>query len=183
MANVVAVALFVVGFVVVFSSLLIWTACMLPRPVARAQSQLESHPWRSLIVGFAVLATGLGVYFVALSFRSRLVEQLGYLFDRLAESTGTFRITGDAGTVAHNLLYLVLTPFLIALVIGGAAFATLFARRVDVSGTGPIKGLIGGAFAMSAAMFVPLIGWFILTPIMASMAAGAGLVALVTRDR
>lgn len=182
MANVLASALAVVGVIIMLTSLLTWTAYMLPRPVARAQRRIETHPWQSFFVGIVVLAVGFGVYVVALSFRAKLREKLEYFLEHLFQFAGVSRFNGDAGTLAHDLLYLVLIPFLFALVIGGASFATLFARRVDVLGKRPLACLVGGAFAMSTSMFVPLVGWFIFSPIITAMAAGAGMVSIFTRD-
>lgn len=183
MANVLAWAFFVVGVIVMLSCLLVWTAYMLPRPVTRAQRQLELHPWQSFFAGLVVLAIAGGTYFLALSMRAKLREQLEILLDMMARYAGVARYAGDAGTVAHELLYVSIIPFAIALVIGGAAFARLFAQRADASAVRPIASVVGGAFALSAALFLPLVGWFVLLPIVAAMSAGAGMLSLLARDR
>ncbi len=182
MADVLACAFFVVGFVVMLTSLLVWTAYMLPRPVTRAQRQIDNHPWQSFFVGLAVLAAAGGTFGMALSFRAKLREQLEVLFENLAKFAGIFRYAGDAGTVAHELLYITIIPFLIALVIGGAAFARTFAQRADVAGNRPLASLVGGAFALSVSIFLPLVGWFVFLPIVSAMSAGAGMMSLLTRD-
>lgn len=182
MANVLAGAFAVIGVIVMLTSLLTWTAYMLPRPVSRAQRQIESHPWQSFFVGLAVLAIAGATYFLALSMRAKLREQLETLLDMLARFAGVARYAGDAGTVAHELLYISLIPFIIAIVIGSAAFARTFAQRADAAGHRPVASLVSGAFVFSASMFLPLIGWFVFLPIVAAMSAGAGMLSLLSRD-
>lgn len=183
MANVLAGAFAVVGVIVMLSSLLVWTAYMLPRQVTRARSLLEIHPWQSFFAGLVVLAIAGGTYFLALSMRTKLRLQLESMLDSMARFAGVARYAGDAGTMAHDLLYLVIIPFAIAIIIGGAAFAQTFAQRVDVAGKRPLASLIGGAFAMSASIFLPLVGWFVFLPIVAAMSAGAGMMSLFAGDR
>jgi len=183
MANVLAGAFAVIGVIIMLSSLLVWTAYMLPRPVSRAQHHLETNPWQSFFAGLVVLAVAGGTYFLALSMRAKLREQLETLLDTLARFAGVARYAGDAGTMAHELLYLSLIPFAIAIIIGGAAFAGMFAERADPSGNRPVASLVGGAFAFSASMFLPLVGWFVFLPIVATMSAGAGMLSLLSRDR
>lgn len=182
MANVLAGAFAVVGVIIMLSSLLVWTAYMLPRPVSRAQYQLETSPWQSFFAGLVVLAIAAGTFFLALSMRAKLREQLETLIDVLTRFAGIARYAGDAGTVAHNLLYLSIIPFAIAIIIGGAAFAQTFARRADTEGNRPVASLVGGAFVISASMFLPLVGWFVFLPIVAAMSAGAGMLSLLARD-
>lgn len=183
MANVLAGALAVVGVIIMLSSLLVWTAYMLPRPVSRAQTLVEAHPWQSFFAGLFMLAVAAGTYFVALSFRKLLTAQLEALLETLTKFAGVARYTGDAGTVAHQLLYLSIIPFAIAIVIGGAAFARIFAQRADTAGNRPVASLVGGAFLLSTSMFLPLVGWFVFLPIVAAMSAGAGMLSLLARNR
>lgn len=183
MANVLARAFAVVGVIIMLTSLLVWTAYMLPRPVTRAQRHLETHPWQSFFAGLAVLAVAGGTYFLALSMRAKLRAQLEVLLEMLTKFAGVYRYNGDAGTVAHELLYLSIIPFAIAIIIGGAAFARIFAQRADAAGNRPVASLVGGAFVYSASMFLPLVGWFVYLPIVAAMSAGAGMLSLLARDR
>ncbi len=183
MANVLAGAFAVVGVIIMLSSLLVWTAYMLPRPVSRAQRYLETQPWQSFFAGLVVLAVAAATFFLALSMRAKLREQLEGLLDALARYAGVARYAGDAGTVAHELLYLSIIPFAIALIIGGAAFARMFAQRADAPGNRPVASLVGGAFALSTSLFLPLVGWFVFLPIVAAMSAGAGMLSLLARDR
>ncbi len=182
MANVLAAALAVVGVMIMLTSLLTWTAYMLPRPVARAQRQIETHPWQSFFVGLVVLVAATGTFYLALSIRPKIREQLEPLFEMLARNASLARYVGDTGTVAHQLLYISLIPFLIALVIGAAAFARTFAQRADAAERRPVASLVGGAFLLSCSMFLPLVGWFVFLPIVAAMSAGAGLLSLLSRD-
>lgn len=183
MANVFANAFAVIGVVIMLSSLLVWTAYILPRPVSRALQRLETNPWQSFFAGLVVLAMAGATFYLALSMRAKLREQLETLFDVLTKYAGVARTNGDAGTLAHELLYITIIPFVIALVIGGAAFARLFAQRADAAGNRPVASLVGGAFVLSAAIFLPLVGWFVFLPIVAAMSAGAGMLSLVARDR
>jgi hypothetical protein len=183
MANVWASALAVIGVIVMLSSLLVWTAYMLPRPVSRAQRHLETQPWQSFFAGLVVWAVAAATFFLALSQRAELRAKLETLLDTLAKFAGVARYVGDAGTVAHDLLYLTIIPFAIALVIGGAAFARTFAQRIDERGTRQAASVVGGAFTLSASLFLPLIGWFVFLPIVAAMSAGAGMMSLLTRQR
>jgi hypothetical protein len=75
-----------------------------------------------------------------------------------------------------------LIPFTIALVIGAAAFALAFARRADAAAQWPVASLVGGAFLLSCAMFLPLVGWFVFLPIIAAMSAGAGFLSFLAHD-
>ena len=182
MANVLAGALAVVGVVIMLTCLLTWTVYMLPRPVARAQRRIETQPWQSFFVGLAVLIAAAGTFYIALSFRPKIREQLEPLFDSLARNASVGRYAGDTGTVAHELLYLTLIPFVIAVVIGAAAFARTFAQRADAAGQRPVASTIGGAFLLSCSMFLPLIGWFVFLPAVAAMSAGSGMLSLLSRD-
>jgi hypothetical protein len=182
MANVLAGALAVVGVVVMLTCLLTWTAFMLPRPVARAQRQIETHPWQSFFVGLVVLVAAAGTFYLGLTLRPKIRELLEPLFEMLFKNASVARYAGDTGTAAHQLLYISLIPFLIALVIGAAAFARTFAQRADASRQRPVASLVGGAFLLSCSMFFPLIGWFVLLPIVTAISAGAGLLSLLSRD-
>ena len=183
MANVLASAFAVIGVIVMLSSLLVWTVYMLPRPVTRAQQHLETQPWQSFFAGLVVLAIAAGTFFLALSMRAKLRAQLELVMDTLTNFAGVARYSGDAGTVAHELLYLTIIPFVIAIVIGGAAFARTIAQRIDTAGNRPVASIVGGAFALSASLFLPLVGWFVFLPIVAAMAAGAGMLSLLGRKR
>lgn len=183
MANVLAVALAVVGIMILLTSLLTWTAYMLPRPVARAQRQIENHPWQSFFVGLFVLAAAAGTFYLALSFRPKIRAQLEPILEMLTRNASLARYAGDAGTLAHQLLYLCLIPFIIALIIGASAFARAFAQRADATGQRPVASLVGGAFLFSCSMlFLPFIGLFMFLPVVAAMPAGAGLLSLLSRD-
>lgn len=183
MANVLASAFAVIGVIVMLSSLLVWTAYMLPRPVTRAQHHLETQPWQSFFAGLVVLAIAAGTFFLALSMRAKLREQLELFLDTLTKFAGVARYAGDAGTMAHELLYVTIIPFAIAIIIGAAAFSRSFAQRIDTTGNRPVASVVGGAFVLSASMFLPLVGWFVFLPIVAAMAAGAGMLSLLGRNR
>jgi len=182
MANVWASALAVVGIVIMLTSLLTWTAYMLPRPVARAQRRIENHPWQSFFVGLAVIGVGAVAFYLALTIRPMISSHLDVLLEMLTKFAGVARYTGDSITLGRYVIYISIIPFAIAIIIGSAAFARLFAQRADSLGDRPVSSLVGGAFVYSTSMFLPLVGWFVFLPIVAAMSAGAGMLSLLSRE-
>lgn len=182
MANVTAVTNFVVGFVIMHASLLVWIAIMAPGTVHRARQRLETRPIASLLWGLgvfsAMLLTGSGL----LLLRMQCIGLVSGVLQHLSEWLAVNRLSHDSYMVTHGLGWLLMAPFMICWAFGGAAFAELFASRIRrfTDNEHSVRALVGGAFCTSAAGFLPLVGWFAFLPLVGLMSIGAGTCALLS---
>ena len=157
MANVLTVVWLVIAYVVASTSIMVWTALMLPNPVERAQYRLEQRPVASFFIGAAV-------WFVTILFASALLKEGRH---------GLLQLMG----------WLIAIPTLAASVIGGGAWAQLLGNRIrpKLQSEAQIPALVGGALCTALSGFVPIIGWVVFFPIVSFMAVGAGVVGLLSR--
>jgi hypothetical protein len=183
MANVLSIALTVVGCLVLHAALLVWTALVLPRPVERARQRIESHPIRCFFVGLATLAATLPLMFLFFKFRDPLVVWTDNALQSLSDTLHVTRFYNDAWRLANALLWPLLAPAMTALILGGSAFAQLFAIRARplMRDDRPLTGLAWGALCTASGYLVPFAGWFVFAPIVGLISIGAGLQALLSR--
>jgi len=166
MATVYSVTFAVLGLVVMYSSLLVWTALILPAPVGRARARLESKP-----VGYAGFLLLRNPWMVALD-------------DGLQQAAGSLQFTrfyNDAFILANCAAWPLAAPAMVGWIIGGAAFAQLFANRARalMHDDRPLLALALGAITESFAFFLPPVGWFVFLPVVTLMSIGAGLLAIL----
>lgn len=180
MASVSAVTYFVIGFIVIHASLLVWVRVLLPGTVSRARSRLEAAPLRSLFWGMAVFAASILFVCLLLAFRMRGIQYAAELLAKFSSSLDVNRLPNDAYVVTHVLGWMLLGPVMAAWIFGGAAFAEIFAERLgrQVGRDLPIAGFVAGAFCTSAGAFLPFVGWFVFLPLVGLMSIGAGAWAL-----
>lgn len=181
MANVAAVTYFVVGFVIMHASLLVWIAIMLPGTVHRARQRLETRPVVSLLWGLGVVSVMLLMASGLLLVRMQCIGVVSGILQHLSEWLTVNRVAHDSYLVTHCLGWLLMAPFMIGWACGGAAFAELFASRIRrlTGEQHSVRALVGGAFCTSAAGFLPLAGWFAFLPLVGLMSMGAGTWALL----
>jgi hypothetical protein len=176
MANVYSLAFSVIGIVVMHSCLLVWTAIVIPHPVERARQRLESSPWLSLVVGigcsalFAVVAGGFMLV------RPQGVRWVSDGLEVLSEICYFTRFYNDGWIITNLIMWVLATPLLAAFIVGGAGFAQLFAERARtmVATNRPLLALSYGAICTSVSYFLPVVGWFVVLPLVGLISIGAG---------
>ena len=149
----------VIGYVLTQTSLLVWAGLMFPNPVERARARALAKPGASAVSGFFVWLFSLVLGFAMLR----------------EGNPGPIQFAG----------WIVLSPMLIASIIGLAGVAQVVSSRLQERSEriGGVSGLVGGAFCMTLAFFVPIIGWFVVWPVTAWIAIGAGMHALLARPK
>jgi hypothetical protein len=131
--------------------LLAWTL-LLPAFVLRARGRIATMPWRCGFTGVAVLVPA-SLFLVVL-----------------------FNLPGGLGQVAG---WVGVGVGLAAMSLGGAALATLMSERMQpVHGPTP-GGLVRAAVALELALIAPIIGWFVLLPLVAILTLGATTLAFL----
>ena len=181
MASVNAVTYFVIGFVVIHVSLLLWVKVVLPKTVDRTRRYLESSPFGSLFWGLAALVVAAGFACILLWFRMWCVKYAADLLAMLSTSLNVNRVPNDAYMIAQVIVWMLLGPVMAAWILGGAAFAEVFAARFQrqYASEARIRSFLIGAFCVSAGAFLPFVGWFVFLPIVGVMSIGAGARSLV----
>ncbi len=184
MASVLSIVFAVIGAIVLHAGLLVWTALVLPRPVERARQRLESRPIKSFVVGLATLGAFLAMACLFFLFRGTLMIGMDNTLQFLYDTLHVTRFYNDAWIFANAILWLLMSPVMAAGILGGAAFAQLFAIRARplMRDDRPLMGLTWGAICTAAGYFVPFVGWYLYLPIVGLISIGAGLQALVSRD-
>lgn len=147
----------VIGYVLMQTSIQVWTALMLPNPVERARQRIVRKPYASFFVGLAFwgASVALGVNLI--------------------------KIPGAGSLIG----YAVMAPMFAASVVGGGALSRIIGERIkkyqrNESG---ITALIGGAFITTLAGLLPVIGWFMFLPLTGFIAIGAGALGVVNKRR
>ncbi|MGC4004001.1 MAG: hypothetical protein QM811_13115 [Pirellulales bacterium] len=181
MADVLAVAGFVIGTIVTLTALMVWVARLLPRPVERAGLRLRTQPLACFLAGLLVLACAAGVFFAGLYVRQDFTAWLIVKLQALSDIGGFHRVRSDVEFLRMTAIWSCVTPFLAAIALGIAGFARLFELRVASDPPRPLASLTAGAFCTSCAMFLPFIGWYLIFPLVLVMAAGAGMLSMLSR--
>lgn len=182
MATVYAVTFTVLGLVVTYSSLLVWTALLLPAPVARARARLETRPVACFFAGLGFFLLTVLAFAGFLLIRNAWMVVLSDSLQRAADALQFSRIHNDVFIFANCAVWpVVAAPAMVGWIIGGAAFAQMFAARARplMHDDRPLLALILGAVMESLAFFLPPVGWFVFLPIIALMSIGAGLLAIL----
>ena len=134
---------------------LVITFCLLfPARVEAASARLEQHPWRSLLLGSgAAVALALPVI-VLLSLPAGVARFLGW-----ALVVGALAVSG----------------------IGASGLTRLLARRMVAQGmaeAGSLGTLVRSSLALELAILLPVVGWFVVLPLVTAASFGASLHAL-----
>ncbi|MBV9867349.1 MAG: hypothetical protein JO316_18485 [Abitibacteriaceae bacterium] len=151
--DVLAVVAGIIGIGLSGWALLISMALIFNRRVAQAQEHLEKAPWASLGVGL-VLTFTLGLLSIAL----------------LNHPHGLLKLVGVG----------LLTGLLWLSSLGAGGLALLINQRIRglEPGLSEFKALCRGGALIVMACWLPLLGWFLLTPLVIIMSLGAGVKAL-----
>ncbi|HLV81526.1 MAG TPA: hypothetical protein VKT32_14665 [Chthonomonadaceae bacterium] len=152
LAQVQAAALLVAALIGSWAGLMMAVALLMPFHTQKAERALEIAPRRCFLGGLPMLF----VFFIAI------------LLLR-APNPG-----------AKLLGFLVALGIGAALVVGAAGLARLMGKRIgEMSGAKTSFGmLVWGSLVFSGALFFPLLGWWLFTPVSALFALGAGMTAL-----
>ncbi|HEX4143286.1 MAG TPA: hypothetical protein VHY91_07030 [Pirellulales bacterium] len=181
MATVYTVTFTVLGLVVMYSSLVVWTALILPAPVARARARLEAKPVASFFAGLAFFLLTLLAYVGFLVIRNPWLAPVDESLQRASGILQFNRFYNDAYIVLNCVAWTVAAPAMVGWIIGGAGFAQLFASRARtlMHEDRPLLALGLGAITASFAFFLPPVGWFLFLPVVTLMSIGAGLLAIL----
>ncbi|NJN17667.1 MAG: hypothetical protein HC822_16025 [Oscillochloris sp.] len=138
---------------IVLPGLILTWALLLPTLVERARGAIEGSPWRCLISGAVLAVLATPVLAVLLS------------------GPGPFQLLGWVG----------LGGVLALATLGGAGVTALMGYRLSRTALPTLTpgGLLRSAIALELAMMTPLVGWFVLLPILFLLGLGAAGLALI----
>ncbi|MCA9955099.1 MAG: hypothetical protein KC434_10290 [Anaerolineales bacterium] len=135
------------------AALLVLLPALLPARVARAQQVVQNSPGRSFVVGL-----------------------VNFLFFGLVATI--FAQGGDLGGLIALIILLALAAIT---AVGLSALNQIVQARLFPNRPGVRVGL-KTAVLLIAGGLVPLLGWFVVTPILLLLSLGAGIIALVRRN-
>ena len=161
MTDVYIVALSVIGYLIAAPGLAVALNLLLPRVTERAYLRLERTRGASFAVGF--VASGTVALWVAI-----------------------LMAIGAGPTQAMAIVSVVIALGIYA--IGAAGMSRLLGERLgNLSGSdSPVADIARGAVALELACFVPVVGWFLFTPLIVMTTMGAsifGLLGWAPKDR
>ena len=152
MTDVYIVTLSIIGFLITSPGLAAAVNLFFPRVTEAAYLRITATPVKSFLVGLGV--TAITIVWVAV----------------LNSAGGPLQGIG----IASAVLWLGL------LTVGASAMARLLgARLAGMLSASELGNIIRGAVIYELASLVPLVGWFLFTPLMSCMAVGAALFGLV----
>jgi hypothetical protein len=138
-------------------ALMLTTALLFRQRTLSSQLSIEGHPWRSFLIGFALLLT-VGV--VALG------------------------MVGNANPGIKLLGTMLTLGLLSVAAIGGGGLAQLIGERLrhlDPS-LSPYAAVVRGAGIIVVAGLLPLVGWWVFMPIVLAISLGSGVSSLFARQ-
>ena len=162
--KIIFIIVLLIFFIVCFVALMAFMAAVLRGVNDRSKSAIRRGGWRTGLVGVAVYAVfgGFALWLYSLAFIERLLE---------TEIVWGFLVAAIVGTVV---------PLLASLLGAPGTFGYVGDRIAALHG-GEMSGLrrtvLGTVFSMLAAFF-PLIGWFIVLPVLLVVSSGAGTMAI-----
>lgn len=152
MADVYAVVFFLIGLFLSVPALLLALTLLLPRVTERAEIRLRRTPVKCFFAGLPILGFVL-LFFGAASGAGGVVAGLGFIVLGLGMAAGS---------------------------IGGAGMMRLLSGKLGrLAGDTPWKNMLRGAFIFELACLVPVVGWFVFLPLIATTTLGAAAFALV----
>lgn len=148
--------------VLVITGLAAWATLLLltllfPSRSAVAAQEMEHHPWRALWLGLAVFGPGALIGLVALNLPSPAAKLLGFV----------------------GLLLLLILGFL-----GATGLVDLMAKRMMDQEGAPNRfaAVSKGAGLLTLAGLLPLVGWFLVAPVVLVAGIGAGVRGVFARS-
>lgn len=158
MADLIGGTILAIVGVITLTALFVTTAYLMPQRTARAHQLLQAQPGRALLIGL-VNALFFGLLAAVLA---QLGDLGGLLALLLLLALGALAAVGVAGAV--RLLH-----------------ARMFINEANEAES--VKGLGKTAVWLILAALSPLLGWFVLTPLLLLAGLGAALMTIVGRKR
>ena len=155
MAETIALILFVPAAIITLIALLILIPYLWPQRSTQASQILDKSPGRSFIIGFVNMLF-FGILAIFLS---------------------------QQGDFAGLLALLLLLALLGITVLGMGGFLLLLTSRLFFQPENELKARLKTAVLLILALFAPILGWFIFTPLLLIFGLGAGIVALFRRQK
>jgi len=154
MADVYIVTLSILGIWITGPGLMLGLNVILPARTERVYWRLLRTPWLSLIAGLVITVL---VAFAAV-------------------------LAANAGGGGFSAVLVLFTLGLWAL--GAAAMTRIAAERIDrqTGSADRLRSMLRGAVLLELAGFVPLVGWFLFTPLVGVAQIGAGALGLFGRE-
>lgn len=155
MAEIIALIFLIPAAVITLVALLVAISYLWPQRTAQASQILDNSPGRCFIIGFVnFLFFGILVAFLS-----------------------------QQGEFAGLLALLILLALLGISVLGMGGFLLLLTARISpLSSDNELKARLKTAVLLILALCAPILGWFILTPLLLITGLGAGIMALVRRS-
>ncbi|MGJ3240112.1 MAG: hypothetical protein ACFE0Q_15505 [Anaerolineae bacterium] len=156
--DIIAAVSIVIGMLIAYPALLIVLNMLFNRTTTRVAERLDGGMKSSFVVGAIVVGVGGVGIFVLLSAGS-VLQLIGFILYLLLSFWGT---------------------------VGNAALIRVFGQRLatmDDRQPSPLTKLLWGGFALTLSFAFPLIGWFVLMPIISVMTIGAMTLNLFGRAK
>jgi hypothetical protein len=147
-----------------FTGFMLLLAALLPRVVRRSKQALERSPWRAFFIGLANYLFLGGISLVLLN-----IEPLAWL--GLLIAAGLLGVTGLGMSGLASLV-----GERLARLSGGQTQLPPLEGGTE-GGISPLKQLIWGSVVLELASLLPLLGWFLLAPILLMVSFGAAILA------
>lgn len=153
MTDVYIVTLSIIGFLVTSPGLAAALNLFFPQVTETACQRISRTPMKAFIAGLPVSVLMVGIA----------------------------AVLNSAGGPGQGLAFIIVLAWLGLLTLGAAAMARLLGERLSgmTGGGSPLGNIIRGAVIYELASLVPLVGWFLFTPLMSQVAVGAALFGLV----
>jgi hypothetical protein len=154
--SIVAIPISICGLIALFSALIL----LLPGPVQQARTNLETHPWRSIFLGFLNLF-GAGIIIA--------------LLQALANAVWELQPVSGALTAVFGVYLAVPT------LIGLSAVILLMGARLGETRRAFFTSLRGGGLLLLACL-TPIVGWFIFVPLVLAASIGS-VIGILARPK
>ena len=157
MADVLKIALIIVGFLLCYIVYWLASAALFPAVVERAKQQYDTRPVRATLIGI-----GLALPFIAVSIG------IGKVAHPVAKMVGV-------ALIGIPVLYGLLGSAGLALRIGAGL-------KSSIDDTQPWRRILRGSVVLSLTFLLPVIGWFIIMPWALISGLGAAVVAMFQKQ-
>ena len=145
-----------IGMIIAYPALLILLNLLFGKTTSRVAYRLEKGMKLSFFVGLVIVGIGLFLVFALVSAGS-VLQFIGVVFYLILSFWGT---------------------------IGNAALSRVFGLRLsNLSEKEPssLREMLSGGFVLTLSFAFPLVGWFVVTPIMTCIAVGAMTINVFSR--
>ncbi len=150
MTDVYIVTLSVIGIILSSVGVAVTINMLLPNLAERAYTRFEQTPFKTFAIGALVGLPWAGVVILLVSLPPGWVKAIG----------------GIIGVMGLGVR-----------AIGAAGMARLFGQRFDAKSD--LGRIVKGSLALNLASFAPLVGWFLVTPLVGLQMIGAAVFAIL----